>query len=108
MDVMVTVKNTGSVPGSDVVQLFITAPETGLTTPKRQLRGFTKAKDLAPGNSQTMTIRLDKYAVSYWDVTRNAWKADAGRYQVLIGKSSSDIVLEGAFELEKDFSWVGL
>ena len=108
IDISVTVANAGSVSGSEVVQVYITNPETGLTTPKLQLRGFAKIKDLPPGASQTVTIHLDKYAVSYWDVTQDAWKADAGLYRVLVGRSSYDIVLEGKFEVKNSFGWVGL
>ncbi|KAI0811117.1 putative beta-glucosidase from glycoside hydrolase family GH3 [Irpex lacteus] len=108
VDVSVTVTNTGSTPGSEVVQVYITNPEIGLTTPKLQLRGFTKVKDLSPGASYAVTIHLDKYAVSYWDVTRNAWKADIGNYRVLVGRSSYDIVLEGEFEVKASFIWSGL
>ena len=108
LNVSVKVKNEGRVPGSEVVQLYVSLPEIGLTTPRLQLRGFTKAKNIAPGTSRTVTIGLDKYAVSYWDATRNVWKAKAGKYGVSIGRSSRDLVLQGEFELEEDFVWVGL
>ncbi|KAI0693903.1 putative beta-glucosidase from glycoside hydrolase family GH3 [Cytidiella melzeri] len=108
LDVTLTVKNTGPVAGSEVVQLYVTIPEIGLTTPRLQLRGFAKVKGLASGASTTTTISLDKYAVAYWDAMRNTWKASAGRYVVLVGKSSYDIVLKGEFELKNEFSWVGL
>lgn len=108
VDVSVTVTNTGSTLGSEVVQVYITNPETGLTTPKRQLRGFAKVKDLAPGASSAVTIHLDKYAVSYWDVTRDAWKVVTGCYRVLVGRSSYDIVLEGDFEVKTPFIWTCL
>ncbi|KAI0340159.1 putative beta-glucosidase from glycoside hydrolase family GH3 [Trametopsis cervina] len=108
LDASVTVKNIGSVAGSEVVQLYITIPEIGLSTPKLQLRGFAKAKDLAPGASAAVSIHLDKYAVSYWDAVQDAWKAQAGTYEVLVGKSSDNIVLKSEFELKEDFSWTGL
>ncbi|KAL4246517.1 glycosyl hydrolase 3 family protein [Abortiporus biennis] len=109
LNVSVTVTNTGPVPGSEVVQLYITLPaEINLTTPNLQLRGFTKVKDLQPGESRTASIELDKYAVSYWDVTKDAWRAEAGRYGVSIGKSSEDIILQGEFLLEEGFDWTGL
>jgi beta-glucosidase len=108
VDVSATVTNTGPVTGSEVVQLYITLPENGLTTPKLQLRGFVKLKDVAPGASSSVTIHLDKYAVSFWDVRKASWKADAGKYKVSVGKSSYDIQLEGEFELKGKFTWVGL
>ena len=106
--VEVTVTNTGDLQGSEVVQLYITLPDIGLTTPRLQLKGFAKARDLEPGKSEVVEIELDKYAISYWDTSQDIWRAKAGTYTISIGKSSDDIVLEGSFELERDFQWVGL
>ena len=103
-----TLTNTGTLTGSEVVQLYITLPPTGLTTPALQLRGFGKAKDLGPGESVVVKISLDKYAVSYWDAVRNLWTAKAGQYVVSIGKSSADIVSRSSFTLERGFTWSGL
>ena len=108
VDVMVDVKNTGSVAGSEVVQVYMTIPDCGLTTPKTQLRGFTKAKGLAPNSSGTATISLDKYALSYWDERREAWKANVGTYVISVGRSSDDILLSDSFQLHEGFEWVGL
>ncbi|KAI0075819.1 putative beta-glucosidase from glycoside hydrolase family GH3 [Panus rudis PR-1116 ss-1] len=106
--IFLTVKNTGAVAGSEVVQVYITLPDIGLSTPRLQLRGFTKLKDLAPGEVRTATVKLDKYAVSYWDEESNAWKAKAGTYGVSVGRSSNDILLVGEFELKQEFTWSGL
>lgn len=108
IDVSVKVTNSGDVTGSEVVQVYITPPDIGLTTPSLQLRGFTKAKNLWPGQSRVVTVHLDKYAVSYWDTRRTAWVVKAGKYWVAVGKSSEDIVLRGQFELKSDFEWSGL
>ena len=108
LDVSVTVTNTGSVAGSEVVQVYISIPDIGLATPRLQLRGFAKARDIAPGESKTVTVTLDKYAVSWWDTRGQQWKAVPGTYGVHVGKSSTDMVLEGQFALEEGFTWVGL
>jgi len=106
--VIVEVENTGSVLGSEVVQLYVTYPELGVTTPKLQLKGFAKIKDLVPGRKGTAEISLDKYALSFWDVTRSAWSARAGIYQFHVGSSSNDLPLKGDFELPTSFEWSGL
>ncbi|KAI0668559.1 glycoside hydrolase family 3 protein [Trametes maxima] len=106
VDVMV--KNVGSVTGSEVAQVYISLPDIGLTTPSSQLRGFAKARNLAPGESTTVSVALDKYAVSFWDTRGQRWKAVAGTYGVRVGKSSQDIVLRGEFVLGDGFTWVGL
>ena len=108
LTVTVNVTNTESLKGSEVVQVYITLPDIGLTTPQLQLRGFAKAKDLKPGSSEKVTITLDKYAVSWWDTRGQQWKAVAGTYGVHVGKSSANIVLEEGFTLAEGFTWVGL
>jgi len=103
------ITNTGSVVGSEVVQLYIGLPEDiGLTTPTRQLKSFVKVKDIAPGQSKTVEMVLDKYAVSYWDAAKNNWCARAGKYRVLVGTSSYDLPLTAEFTIEKTFRWSGL
>ncbi|OBZ75489.1 putative beta-glucosidase K [Grifola frondosa] len=108
LDISLDVKNTGSVAGSEVVQLYVALPDIGLTTPRLQLRGFAKTYILAPGELQCITIKLDKYAVSFWDAPDRMWRAKAGRYSVFVGKSSADILLEGFFLLSEEFTWSGL
>ncbi|KAJ3480529.1 hypothetical protein NLI96_g8280 [Meripilus lineatus] len=108
LSVEVTITNEGPTTGSEVVQVYITLPDIGVTTPKIQLRGFSKAKDIDSGKSKVVIVRMDKYAVSYWDTARNVWRAKVGKYDVLVGKSSQDIVFKGEFNLEEDFEWSGL
>ncbi|KAG6865876.1 hypothetical protein C0991_010957 [Blastosporella zonata] len=108
IEISVTVKNEGSVAGSEVVQVYVTYPDIGLTTPRLQLKGFAKAKDIAPGKSSKVTIKLNKYAVSFWDTERDAWHAVAGQYSLHIGPSSVDLPLKLTYDLQKSFSWVGL
>ncbi|TEB28299.1 glycoside hydrolase [Coprinellus micaceus] len=105
----VTVKNTGNVVGSQVVQLYVTLPKTSLLThPELQLKAFGKIKDLAPGQEQDVILKLDKYAVSYWGETLDTWVVERGSYGVSVGFASDDIVLRGTFEVEKGFEWNGL
>ncbi|KAH9923997.1 putative beta-glucosidase from glycoside hydrolase family GH3 [Epithele typhae] len=108
LDVSVSVTNTGAVPGDEVVQVYVAMPDFGLTTPRLQLRGFAKARDVAPGQSRTVSVKLDKYAVSWWDVKGDHWKAVPGTYQMHVGKSSADLVLSKTFVLKKGFTWKGL
>ena len=108
LNVSVKVTNTGPVAGSDVVQVYISMPDFGLTTPRLQLRGFAKARDVAPGQSAVVTVHLDKYAVSYWDTLVQQWRAIPGTYGVHVGKSSAEMVLESEFKLETGFTWSGV
>jgi len=108
--VTVTVKitNTGSVVGAQVAQLYVSLPPIGVTTPALQLRSFAKTKLLEPGKTELLTMTLDKYAVSFWDTPKSAWKVKAGRYGVHVGSNSVELLLKGEFELKKSFEWTGL
>jgi beta-glucosidase len=105
----VKVTNTGSVLGSEVVQLYISFPTTSdLTHPKLQLKGFAKVYDLAPGASQTVDISLDKYAVSYWSELYDTWTVENGVYIVEVGSASDKLSLEAMFQVKTGFEWTGL
>ena len=67
-----TVKNSGSVAGAEVPQLYLKFPDSAQEPPK-QLKGFTKVK-LDAGASTTVTFSLDDRSFSIWDVTTHAWK----------------------------------
>ncbi|EIW79091.1 glycoside hydrolase family 3 protein [Coniophora puteana RWD-64-598 SS2] len=109
LEVGVKVTNTGAVTGSETVQAYVQLPDDiGVTTPRLQLRGFAKARDLAPGESRTVTIRMGKYAVSFWDTPINAWSARKGTYVVHVGTSSDDLPLQSTFEVAQTFEWSGI
>lgn len=103
--------NTGSVTGSEAVQLYVTLPAaTEYTHPPLQLKAFKKVKDLKAGASEEVILKLDKYAVSYWDEKYSTWNVDKGIYNVRVGGSSANeaLVLSDRFELPKSFTWNGL
>jgi beta-glucosidase len=96
-----TVKNIGKVAGREVVQLYIAAPVIQIEKPKSEIKGFAKTRLLQPGESQTLTLDLNARDLSSFNTPASAWIADAGKYEVLIGASSSDIKLTGVFNLKK-------
>ena len=110
LTVSLTVENIGPVTGSEVVQVYISLPATtGLTHPLLQLKGFTKVRDLVPGNKEErVEMVLDKYAVSYWNVVKNSWTVEKGVYRVEVGTSSDCLSLAATFEVKKGFDWSGL
>ncbi|KDQ59962.1 glycoside hydrolase family 3 protein [Jaapia argillacea MUCL 33604] len=105
----VTITNTGSLPGSEIVQLYVTLPTTSdLTHPPLMLKAFAKVRDLAPGASKVVELPLDKYAVSYWEDRIGSWVVESGWYGVRVGASCEKMVLEGGFSVQKGFEWNGL
>ncbi|TCD66746.1 hypothetical protein EIP91_000987 [Steccherinum ochraceum] len=107
----VTVMNTGDIAGTETVQLYTTLPSTPeVTQPPLQLKAFAKVKDLAPGQSQTVTLKLDKYAVSYWSDVISRWVVESGEYLVMVGKSSApeDLTFSQKVTIKKGFEWNGL
>ncbi|KAG6839583.1 hypothetical protein C0991_001270 [Blastosporella zonata] len=105
----VTVTNTGSVAGSEIVQLYVTPPATSeLTHAPLQLKAFAKVRDLQPGASERVELALDKYAVSYWEERYKTWTVEKGEYGVKVGASSDALKLEEKFVLSKGFEWTGI
>lgn len=78
-----------------------------LPRPIKELKGFTKVA-LAPGESKSVTVKLDSQALCYFDEHKRKWVAEAGTFAVLVGASSKDIKLRGEFQLEKGFTRTGL
>lgn len=86
------VKNTGSVAGAEVAQLYVSDPSAKATRPERELKGFEKVR-LAPGETKHVTLSLDARAFSYWDVTAHKWTIDPGKFVVRVGDSSENTPL---------------
>ena len=101
----ITVKNTGSVAGKEAVQLYVTAPSGGLEKPAFELKGFAKTKELAPGESQTLTISVDKYTLASFNEATSAWETAAGTYKIMFGADAADIRATGEYKLKKAESW---
>ncbi|MCR5352188.1 MAG: glycoside hydrolase family 3 C-terminal domain-containing protein [Bacteroidales bacterium] len=101
----VTVTNTGSVAGKEVVELYVTAPEAGLVKPERELKAFAKTRELKPGESQTLTFKVDNYALASFNDAASAWEAPAGTYCVRFGASVADIRATADYKLRKAQRW---
>ncbi|QIZ08203.1 glycosyl hydrolase [Priestia megaterium] len=90
--VTVNVKNTGAVIGKEIVQLYVKDVTSSVIRPEKELKGFEKV-ELQPGEEKTITFRLDKRAFAYYNVELKDWHVETGDFEILIGKSSKDIVL---------------
>ena len=90
--VSLTVTNTGSVAGTEIVQLYVAKKNSELFRPARELKGFARVT-LAPGEKQRITITLDDKAFRFWNVKSNRWEIEGGEYELLVGASVEDIRL---------------
>ena len=89
--VTVTVTNTGSVAGAEVVQLYVCPPQGGVHRPVRELKGFQKVF-LQPGEAKTVTFTLDDRAFALW---QEGWKIPAGTYGVEVGGLTAELAVDG-------------
>lgn len=98
-DVQVTVTNTGKVNGKDVVQLYVRAPKGELDKPERELKGFAKTKELAPGESCTVTIHIAESSLASYNEKTSRWETDPGKYVFMASKDASDCQLKKAVKV---------
>jgi len=92
----VTIKNTGKVAGAEVVQLYLSDLEASIERPLHELKGFTKVF-LQPGESKTVSLEITERDLSFWDVSINDWRAEAGEFEIKIAASLADIRLKESF-----------
>lgn len=95
----VSIKNTGSREGSEIVQLYISDLKSSLPRPVKELKGFEKIS-LKAGEEKVVSITVDKAALSFYDAEKHAWVAEAGDFEAIVGASSTDVRSKFAFKLK--------
>ncbi|MCC3868898.1 beta-glucosidase [Terrisporobacter mayombei] len=93
LTVTVKVKNTGDVYGKEIVQLYVFDVVSNVQRPMKELKGFEKV-GLNPGEEKEISFELDKRSFAYYNVDIKDWHVESGAFEILIGKSSRDIVLK--------------
>lgn len=92
------VANTGKRDGDEVAQVYVADGHSPVARPEEELKGFVKVH-LKPGEKRRVQVKLDERALSYYEVKTKTWRASPGLFTVLVGSSSRDIRLQGAFTL---------
>jgi beta-glucosidase len=101
LEVKVDVMNSGKVPGKEIVQLYVRDVQSTFARPEKELKAFDKV-ELQPGETRTVTFKLDREAFWYFDVVKNAWSTEMGEFEILIGASSRDIRLKDSVMLNPE------
>lgn len=89
--ISITVTNVGKVKGREVVQVYVEAPRSDVEKPVQELKAFAKTRDLKPGESETLEMKVTHYDLAYFNEKKAAWITDKGIYKFKIGASSRDI-----------------
>ena len=92
------IKNTGAIAGAEVAELYVHQNNPSLTRPEKELKGFKKVF-LKPGETQIVSIPLDKKAFSFYNPDKKGWVAEKDGFKILIGGSSRDLPLLGDYRL---------
>lgn len=104
--ISVDVENTGNMYGAEVVQLYIASPKTDFDKPEKELRGFKKVY-LNPGERKNVSFIVKKENLAHYHTGLEEFVTEPGKYDILIGKSSRDIVLSKMIEVScrDPFGW---
>ena len=86
------VTNTGQRAGAEVAQVYVGDPSAKVARPARELKAFHKVR-LPPGQTEHVTLTLDRRSFAYYDVKRHAWQVDPGRFKVYVGDASNNTPL---------------
>ena len=99
-------KNTGKVAGKEVVQLYVNAPLGNFSDkPVRELKSFAKTRELKPGESQTLTFKVDAYTLASFNDNASQWETAAGKYDIQFAASSEDIRAHATYNHGKTQAW---
>ncbi|WII40178.1 beta-glucosidase family protein [Paenibacillus thiaminolyticus] len=96
--VTVTVRNTGSRAGKEVVQLYVKHAGSSVVRPVKELKGFAKIS-LEAGEAAAVSFTLDKRSFAYFNTDIHDWFAESGTYEILVGPSSADTPLTAALDV---------
>jgi beta-glucosidase len=94
VNVTLQLKNTGSFSSDEVVQLYVSFPESKVERPAIALKGFSRVH-VGKGEEKTVTIPLDADELTYWDIDKHAFVLEKGKAVLHVGASSADLRLQG-------------
>ncbi|MES2935290.1 MAG: glycoside hydrolase family 3 C-terminal domain-containing protein [Pseudomonadota bacterium] len=102
LNVNLTIANTGTQHGQEVVQLYVADLVHSLSRPQKELKAFAKVS-LAPGESKTVSFALDRRAFAFYHPTLADWVVESGKFDIVVGASSQDIRQQASVEVQSDW-----
>ena len=93
------IKNTGSVDGAEIAEIYVADKESTIFRPEKELRAFKKVF-LKAGEEKEVSVELGKRAFAYYNVNIGDWHVETGEFDILVGASSRDIKLSGTVNVE--------
>ena len=93
------IKNIGKVDGKEIAQLYVSKPHSFVFRPRIELKGFVKVA-LKAGEEKTVEIPFDEYTFRYFDISSKRFETEGGEYQIFVGSSSKDLLLDGVITKE--------
>lgn len=88
--VKVSVKNAGKTAGKEVVEVYVSAPGKDMDKPARELKGFAKTRNLAPGEAQTVEITIPYESLASFNEKDSRWQVEGGEYKVMVADNAAD------------------
>lgn len=101
VDIRFKIKNVGDVAGKEIAQIYVKKADSVVFRPDKELRDFAKV-DLNPGEEKDVHIVLDRDCFEHYDIENDRWQVEAGEYEILVGKSSRNIVLNDKVVINSD------
>ena len=98
-DVRFVLTNTSDCDADEVSQVYVSRPESHITRPVKELKGFRRVS-LKAGQQQTITIPVRRADMCHWDEAAQAWMLEPGNIKVLVGGSSDNLPLNTDFKLQ--------
>ncbi len=99
INIKVSVKNTGSVAGKEVVEIYVAKPDTKIDRPVQELKAFAKTPMLNSGETVVLSMRVPVSDLSYWNEENSGWTLEKGAYTITAGSSSRDLRLSSEIKL---------
>jgi beta-glucosidase len=98
------ITNTGKRAGAEIAQVYVQDVKSSVVRPLKELKGFQKVL-LQPGETQNVSVPLDRSAFAFFDADQGAWLVEAGEFKILAGSSVRDIRLVSGLTLDQNMMW---